>query len=428
MNNANIPYRLSEIVSNQGIRLSHAAAKPGHHCPMHTALSALRHIQGVSTLVVGMPECSFYSRYVIEGLPGGEELHYTYVLDSNEVVFGCRDGLMKALQVMQEDGAKAIMVIMTCIPALIGEDIAEITNTFSEHNICKATCIDMAHYKRNGYNVGFYDSYAALLELAPLNEDITKEGINEVAILGAVKGLEGDRLKQWLKDNSYEILEVGPRVSLELFSKVKESKLNIVAHMNYLPLAKRLEKEYDIPFIFLSGDYGVKDIHQCYEKIKDLLNLSDIPQFKYSNQVERMEEIMREELHGGRFIISSEVDHVLPLTAYLCSLGMKPCFLHIEEYQPWMNEWKEKILSYEEDPLISFVVQENIEKAVLDHSGFGDEKGLRVSIGAVQLELESVCSIQGRRAFIPPLLGYERTYYILDMLGKAVKEENHAII
>lgn len=427
MNNANIPYRLSEIVSNQGIRLSHAAAKPGHHCPMHTALSTLRNIQGVSTLVVGMPECSFYSRYVIEGLPvGEEELHYTYVLDSNEVVFGYRDGLIKALQEMQEDGAKAVMVIMTCIPALIGEDIVEITNTFSANNKCKATCIDMAHYKRNGYDVGFYDSYAALLELCPLNEDIIKDGINEVAILGAVKGLEGDSLRQWLKENSYEILEVGSKVSLELFSKVKGSKLNIVTHMNYLPLAKRLKKEYDIPYIFLSGAYGIDDIQQCYGRIKDLLNLSDIPEFEYSIQVERMEESMKAVLQGGRFLITSEADNVLPLTAYLCSLGMKPCILHIEEYQPWMNEWKEKILSYEDNPLISFVVQENIEKAVLDQSGFGDEKGLRISIGAVQLE--SVCSIRGRRDFIPPLLGYERTYFILNMLDKAVKEEKNAII
>lgn len=423
MSNANIPYRLSEIESNQGIRFSHAGASPGHHCPMHTALSSVRGMEGVSSLVVGMPECSFYSRYVIDGHPGGQkELHYTYVLDSNEVVFGCREGLLKALKEMQADGASAILVIMTCIPALIGEDIAEITETFSNENDTKAVCIDMAHYKRNGYEAGFYETYAALLDLCPKYETKT----NQVTILGSAVGEESSMLKQWISQNSYEILEIDTRFSLEHFSKVTGSRLNIVTHINYFPLAKRLEKEHGIPYVLLTAAYCVEEIHKCYEQIKTLLELPGLQEFQNEAAAKEMEDSMKEILKGSRFVVTAEIENVLPFTQYLCSLSMIPCFLHLGEYQLWMKEWKEKILAYDVNPYISFVVQKEIDTKVLEKAEFLEADSTRFSIGPVHIKDVSI--IQTSRFLTPPLVGYERTLFILNMLKNAAKEERHAII
>jgi nitrogenase molybdenum-iron protein alpha/beta subunit len=423
MSNANNAYRLSEIESNQGIRFSHAGASPGHHCPMHTALSSVRGIKGVSSLVVGMPECSFYSRYVIEGLPGGQkELHYTYVLDSNEVVFGCRDGLIEALKEMQADGASAILVIMTCIPALIGEDIIEITETFSNENDTKAVCIDMAHYKRNGYEAGFFETYRALLDLCPKDDKKT----NQVTILGSAVGEESNLLKQWIGDNSYEILEIDARFSLDYFSKVTHSRLNIVTHMNYLPLAKRLEKEYEIPYVLFTNAYRINEIQTCYEEVKTLLGLSDLPEFKHQIVAKEMEQSMKKILKDSRFVITTEIENVLPFTEYLSSLSSTPCYIHLNEYQIWMKEWKEKILACGVNPYVSFVVQKEVTHKALEMSGFLEENIPHFSIGSVPIKGVSI--LQTTRYLTPPLIGYERTLFILNMLKNAVKEEHHAVI
>ncbi|MDF2845992.1 MAG: hypothetical protein K0R00_4418 [Herbinix sp.] len=212
--------RLSLISSNNGIRLSRYSASPGCHCPMHTALATIGRIKGVSSLVVGMPECGFYSRYVMDS-PKGEqgELHYTYILDSNEVVFGCRDGLKDALVQMVEEGAKAIVVVMTCIPALIGEDIKEVTQEISSECEAKAVCIDMAHFKRNGYE------------------------------LGSLSGEEGKELKRILLEHNYEcrIFDLGYHI--DELTLIKKAKLTIVTSIYYLPLAKELYKKYQISTI-----------------------------------------------------------------------------------------------------------------------------------------------------------------------------------
>lgn len=423
MNGANRAYRLSEIESNQGIPLSSAKASPGHHCPMHTALATIKNINGVSSLVVGMPECSFYSRYVMDNpVESTGELHYTYVLDSNEVVFGCREGLIKALGEMEQDGAQAILVIMTCIPALIGEDILEMTETFSTQHKAKAVCIDLAHYKRNGYEAGYYEGYASLGEFC-LDKS---EKINQISILGATTGEEGQRLRNWLTNESYELVEIGARFHLDVFKKITQSKLMIVTHIHYLPLAKRIEKEHDIPYVFIGGAYSIEEVTRCYETIKNLLEIKEMPEFFELDQLKNMEESIQKQFEDSRFIITAVIEDALILTKYLAFLSMKPCFIHLEEYQPWMKEWKEEILAYSCDPYISYLVQSNISNKMLEKSGFLQNDGFRFTVG--NIAIDGVACLQVNRFFLSNQFGYERTQTLLSKLQNIWKEKDHASI
>ncbi|WP_099468040.1 nitrogenase component 1 [Konateibacter massiliensis] len=426
MSNPNKAFRLSEIESNQGIRFSHAGATPGHHCPMHTALSAVRSMKGVSTLVVGMPECGFYSRYVLENPIGvNGELHYTYILDSNEVVFGCRDGLIAALEEMERDQAKAIVVVMTCIPALIGEDIAEITETFSEEHDTKAVCLDLAHYKRNGYEAGFYEIYAALTAFCDKPDPI-KTSQRQVTLLGQASGAEADLLKSWISKNDYQITEINPRLILQDFIQVTSSCLTIVTHIHFLPLAKKLEKEYEIPFVFLGGAYSLSEIKECYLEIQTRLSLSDIPEFPSFSLAEQLEAQVKKELAGSHFIVTNTIEDILPLTKYLCSLSIKPCFLHLEEYQPWMKAWKEEIISYSANPLISYVVRKDAGEELLKESGFWEETGFRFSIG--ERGVGETAHIKAQRSLGLSSIGCERTFSLLKRLEGIWKEEHHATV
>lgn len=412
--------RLSEIESNQGIPFSHAAPAVGHHCPMHTALATLQGISGVSTLVVGMPECGFYSRYVMETPKGPNgELHYTYVLDANEVVFGCREGLLKALEEMERDGADAIAVIMTCVPALIGEDIQEITESFGAGHRARATAMDLAHYKRNGYEAGYYETYLALAEFC---DESKKE--NMVFLLGGAQSQEGRELCEWLYTgpSSCDIVTIEDVFELSQFTKISSSCLNIVTNIHFLPLAKRLEEVYDIPYVFLGESYGRDGIQEAYKKIGTALSLRETPVFSHSQEAAKLEARVREGLEGSRFLLTANIPDALILTEYLCSLSMTPCFLHLEEYQQWMKAWKNKILSYGLNPLTAFLVEDSITEAGFKKFGFEKPGSYRFVIGE---EIgEEIGCLKAGRSFLPPLIGYEKTFALLKLLDGLLREEN----
>lgn len=411
---------LSEVESNQGIPFSHAAPAVGHHCPMHTALATLQGVRGVSTLVVGMPECGFYSRYVMETPKGPDgELHYTYVLDANEVVFGCREGLLKALEEMERDGADAIAVIMTCVPALIGEDIQEITESFGTGHRARAAAMDLAHYKRNGYEAGYYETYLALAEFC----DASKKE-NMVFLLGGAQSQEGRELCEWLYTgpSSYDIVTIEDVFELSQFTKISSSCLNIVTNIHFLPLAKRLEAIYDIPYVFLGETYGRGGIQEVYKKIGTTLLLKETPVFSHFQEAAKLEASVRERLEGSRFLLTANIPDALILTEYLCSLSMTPCFLHLEEYQQWMKEWKNKILSHGSNPLTAFLVEDSIAEDGFKELGFEKPGSYRFVIGK---EIgEEIGCLKAGRSFLPPLIGYERTLALLKLLDGLLREEN----
>ena len=413
-------FRLSEIESNQGIPFSHAAPTMGHHCPMHTALATLQEISGVSTLVVGMPECGFYSRYVMETPKGPNgELHYTYVLDANEVVFGCREGLLKALEEMERDGADAIAVIMTCVPALIGEDIQEITESFGAKHRARAVSMDLAHYKRNGYEAGYYESYLALAEIC----DASKKE-NVVFLLGGAQSQEGRELCGWLKTgpSSYDIVTIEDAFELSQFTKISSSCLNIVTNIHFLPVAKRLEEIYEIPYVFLGESYGRDGIQEAYKKIGTILLLKETPVFSHSQEAAKLEARVRERLEGSRFLLTAIIPDALILTEYLCSLSMTPCFLHLEEYQQWMKEWKKKILSYGFNPLTAFLVEDSMTEDGFKELGFEKPGSYRFVIGK-EIGGEIGC-LKAGRSFLPPLIGYETTFAHHKLLDRHLRDEN----
>ncbi len=142
--------RLSELESHEHITMMRPAGYVGGHCPMHMVLSGLRQIDSVASIVVGTAECTNYSRFV---LPNSAN-HALYMLDEEEVVFGCRDGLTEALQVMEDRGVKHLLIIMTCIPSLTGEDMEALIHEWEATHTMAVGYVDVAHFKYKGFAVG----------------------------------------------------------------------------------------------------------------------------------------------------------------------------------------------------------------------------------------------------------------------------------
>lgn len=143
---------LSKLRTNHQIPLSADLIYRGCHCPMHTALASLRHLKGISSLVVGTNECTYYSRLVVnESFHSETTRHYCYLMSSRETVFGCANGVFESVEAMFEEGVEKLLIIMTCVPALIGEDFGSALQPFGE----RVKVIDLAHFKRNGYSSGY---------------------------------------------------------------------------------------------------------------------------------------------------------------------------------------------------------------------------------------------------------------------------------
>lgn len=142
--------RLRELESHDSITMLQAAGHIGGHCPMHSVLSGLRQVDDVASIVVGTSECTNYSRFVLKDY--GK--HGMYSLDEDEVVFGCRDGLMEALQFMEEQGHQYVLLIMTCIPSLTGEDMEALIHEWHQSHSMTVGYVDVAHFKYKGFAVG----------------------------------------------------------------------------------------------------------------------------------------------------------------------------------------------------------------------------------------------------------------------------------
>lgn len=266
--------RLSEINNNTGIKFLHRAACPGSHCPMHMALSTIGSMKGVSSLVVGMAECGYYSRYVAV-TPYGKngELHYVYELDSNEVVFGCRKGVKNALIQMSREGAKVILIILTCVPALIGEDMESIIDELETEIEAKVVFIDSAHFKRNGYQSGLSDTLEQLVTLTKIPDRLGNE--KKINILGYATGNEFSHFKEILNVNGYTVEEYPHGISMEQLNNLSTGRVNIVMNTKMLKAAKMLLKTHKIPYICMADRYTVADITGGYQEIFDLLKIKD---------------------------------------------------------------------------------------------------------------------------------------------------------
>lgn len=400
---------LSEINNNTGIKFLHRAACPGSHCPMHMALAAIRGMSGVSSLVVGMPECGYYSRFVA-ATPYGKngELHYVYELDSNEVVFGCRKGVKNALLQMDREGAKIIVIIVTCVPALIGEDMKSVIEELETEMKARAVFIDGAHFKRNGYQSGLLDTLEQLVKLAKTDTDSIKE--NKINILGFARGREYDHLKEIVAGDGFTIEEFPQNIGIEHLNNLAKGQLNIVMNTRMLKSAKMLKKNHQVPYVSMADRYTAEDIAKGYEEIFRHLQIKNVESIVKGRVI--LEGFIKnaKRLKNLAFIGTYPEMDTLPVTLLLCSIGMIPGLLHVEEYDENSNYFKMAINELGQDPYITYITDTTRVVEVFT------EDSEYLSLGNCQgLEADRIIENDTLRR-TSSLVGYERSTELLSII------------
>jgi hypothetical protein len=317
---------------------------------MHTALALTGRIQGLSSLVVGMPECTVYSRFVIpwpEGKRG--ELHWMYVLDAGEVVFGFREGLTEAVRRMAGEGARYIMLILTCVPELIGEDmegmLREIRREIRQESPrdtpqenpepVRLSFVFMGHFKCNSYPRGYWKTFSALGDFM----EPRKRDPRAVNVLGGGPGeerLPPPDLIPLLQRKGFRLRFLSPASPLEDFLEAPDAALNLVLSPLTDPLALMMEGSFGIARVALHNLYDIAAIDRAYGVIAEKLGISWGDTFAGVRQEAlRSQEQIARGMKGLRCVFAPMGSLMpIPLAVYLAGLGVRPLLMHIEDFYP----------------------------------------------------------------------------------------------
>lgn len=360
--------RLSAVKSNVGVKFLTPAAFPGSHCPLHPALALAGNIKGLSSLVVGTPECATYSRIVLRNAQDRQgEQHWTYVLDASEVVFGCRKGLMDALQKMDRSGAKAVLLLATCVPDLIGEDIEGLVREAQPKLSMRLISVMMGHFKCNSFPSG---SWKTLQAIGVLMEprSVQPYVINVMGRSPDEKHIPLPSILRVLQQQGFSLRCLAPGASLEDFLAAPDAALNLVLTPFADPLATAMEQSFGIPAFRLHTVYDAAEIATLYAAIAKKLGL------KWGNEFNReqlealsLQEQARKRLNGCRFICT-DIGPVrtMPLAAFLTAMGMEPVLLHLEEFWPDDKYWADALNALGYDPLVCHMVNCDADALLLE--------------------------------------------------------------
>ncbi|WP_313581220.1 nitrogenase component 1 [Lacrimispora sp.] len=407
---------LSAVRSMTAVRQLTPAAYPGVHCPMHTALALAANIRGVSTLLIGTAECGYYSRNVPLSSPYGEEaLHWNYVLDSKEVVFGFRKGLMEAIREMNQAGARLILLLSTCVPELIGLDLESICLEMQQEVKAVLIHLPFGNFKCGGYEPGYWKT---LLAMGKTIEKAVSKGTT-VNVLGR-SALEGHvpmpHLIAFLKQQGVPLRFLAPDSSLDDFISSGDARLNLVLSPFMDPLAQWMAKEHDIPFVSLHDVYNVREIESTYSQIGQYLDLEMAHEFaEQKKEGKRAQKAAADQLKTLQYV-SANLGTVqpLPLSAYLSDLGMSPIMIHMAEFYPSDNRWKEMLTGQDINPIICLMLNEQADMQIIEELRpdlvMGDWGGRsRNNPPSV-----SVLDLYGH-------IGYERTIGLLNRMTRALR-------
>jgi nitrogenase molybdenum-cofactor synthesis protein NifE len=241
---------------------------------MRIASFIVENIEGLSSLLIGMPECTTHSR-LFSPKPENRhgELHWLYVLDAHEVVFGCRDGLMDALRKMDKAGVKAILLIVTCVPELIGEDIEGLIYEVQPKLSARVTFVMLGQFKNISYPPGWWKTMEAMGTLM----DAKKTVPNRVNVLGRSPKEEHISMPSVLpaltrRDLALRYLASG--ASLADFQSAPDAALNLVVSPFMQALAAKMEREFGVPYIALHNLYDVESIDRTYGGLAERFGFS----------------------------------------------------------------------------------------------------------------------------------------------------------
>ncbi|MBE5962402.1 MAG: oxalate:formate antiporter [Lachnospiraceae bacterium] len=411
--------RLSDVKSDKDIKSCSHAIYPGSHCPLFGATMIASHMEGLAVLVIGTEECTYYNKDFSILRNGGikKDRTYSYVLEENEVVFGCAKGVKEAIREVDKTNPDGILVITTCIPELIGEDIAGICREVQKDVNAVLMPVQTEHFNQTSHMSGIMRTLEAFGGIMKAQEKKEKT----VNILGwRGKSLDHTELFTWLKEN-----EVSVHISLPSRGRVEDvvtapaAALNIVMDFTALKLAIRMEEEFKVPYVCFDRPLLFDEITASYDKIAEVLNIPFGDGLKKKreeakNQVEELKKVLK----GKSFVYGNTLFNVFRYTRFLCHAGMEPKLLSVRELYEGDDAQIAEILVYGCDPYVTKMANigplEEAYKTLKPDFYVGHEDPARLRKHGVLLN--SAHGVNG--------IGYELPVQVLKSYADTLEQQN----
>jgi len=408
--------KLSKVRLGKNIKFLTAAVATGGYCPMRVACNIVEDTQDLSYLMVGMPECAFHSRRTNtrpEGPHG--ELHYLYPLDANEVIFGCREGLIEALREMDREGPKAIMIIATCVTDLIGEDLDGLIEELQPELGARLSFVTLGQFTNFSGTMGTWKTAEALGKLMspqPTNPNLANalfiepwRSIGEEVEFPLVVGV--------LEERGVAIRLIAAGASLTDYIHAPDAALNLVTSALTQPLAAKMQASFGVPYAPLHNAFSVEAIDAAYAMIADTFGLSWDGAFdELRGQAAQLEERARKELQGLKYVMLPGVDMPIQTALYLAEFGMEPLLIHLDDLHPEDIGHAKQLKTLGFDPPVCRMMNIDVDiKIVID---------LRpdISFGGLPSDYESSHAFRVAEAMgdFFGMAGYERTVEFLSRI------------
>jgi nitrogenase molybdenum-iron protein alpha/beta subunit len=268
-----------------------------------------------------------------EGANG--ELRWLYTLDENEVIFGCREGVIDALQKMDKEGAKAILIIATCVTDLIGEDLEGIIEELQPEVNARLSFVTLGQFKNFGSPIGTWKTAEALGTLMTPRE---REKNKANALFIEPWRYNNDPVRfpliiAALEERGVEIRRLSRGATLEDYFNAPDAAMNLVLSSYTQPLAQKMLDNFDVPYAPLHNAFSVEQIDEVYSDIAisydiDLSGCFD----KWRSKAIELEERAHKDLKGLKYASLTGVDMPVALALYLSRFGMEPLILHIQDF------------------------------------------------------------------------------------------------
>jgi nitrogenase molybdenum-iron protein alpha/beta subunit len=362
--------RLSKVNSEKNIRLFPRTPRKGLHCPLGVGLHMAGSMEGLSTLIIGTPECTTNYHYLGLLEDGGPDLHWAYVLDEKEVVFGSREGVKRAIIEMDEAGARLIMLLSTCVHNVIGEDIEGLVRELEGQIRARLFVVPTAHFLCNtAYNV-YSHAFGGIAKLVEPVEQIP----GSISILDAYAGMvyTPEEVAEAIAalfepQEAINFPVFGRDTSIEQFMAASASKAALVITAEMLGFAEHLWERFDIPYRYLGGTWSYADITEALEAVAKAAG-ARVAKDALDDALPDLEQQARERLHGRSFVLGlgELLTNPLPLVAYLSGLGMVPLAVELPAYYTGEQEYKQSVLRDGHDPYIMCISDGNHYQQIVD--------------------------------------------------------------
>ena len=412
--------KLSTVRSGKNIKFLSPAVYSGGWCPMRVATNIAEDLVGLSSLMVCMLECATHSRSMTsrpEG-PNGEK-RWLYTLDANEVIFGCRQGVMDALRTMDREGAKYILMIATCVTDLIGEDFEAIINELQPQINAKLTYVALGQFKNFGTAYGTYKTANALARLMEPAKEIRKDTVN-VLYLDAWR-TRGVPMKlplivQELEAKGITVRRLTSEATLQDFLDGPDAAANLVVSSYMEPLAREMEKQFGTPCFDLTKLFHVSQIEEAYAELGTLLGIDLSDSFSgWHKKAAQLEARAERELAGKRFVMIPEVDMPIALTEYLSDFGMEPILIHLDDPMPQDILTAKRLKKRQIDPPVCRIMNDDHDLPMIR-----DELKPDLTFGYLRNPVPGLATCEEMWDFAG-IVGYERTTGILSRIFEVLE-------